>query len=80
MLDQHNLEKQVMFKFCSAELDGYCVSFYRSDIMDCNGQSCQQRCVAGIPVYKDKGTKFLAHMLDLEDYGVTKKWVTITEI
>ena len=30
--------------------------------------------------YKDKGTKDIAHMLDLEDYGVTKKWVIITEI
>jgi hypothetical protein len=30
--------------------------------------------------YKDKDTKDIAHMLDLEDYGVTKKWVIITEI
>ena len=30
--------------------------------------------------YKDKGTKDIAHMLDLEDYSVTKKWVIITEI
>ena len=30
--------------------------------------------------YKDKGTKFSTHMLDLQEYGVTKKWVIITEI
>jgi hypothetical protein len=30
--------------------------------------------------YKDKGTKCIAHMLDLQEYGVTKKWVIITEI
>ena len=30
--------------------------------------------------YKDKGTKSFAHMLDLQEYGVTKKWVIITEI
>jgi hypothetical protein len=30
--------------------------------------------------YKDKGTKSIAHMLDLQEYGVTKKWVIITEI
>jgi hypothetical protein len=30
--------------------------------------------------YKDKVTKSLAHMLDLQEYGVTKKWVIITEI
>ena len=30
--------------------------------------------------YKDKGTKSLTHMLDLQEYGVTKKWVIITEI
>ena len=30
--------------------------------------------------YKDKGTKELTHMIDLEEYGVTKKWVIITEI
>jgi len=29
---------------------------------------------------KDKGTKSFAHMLDLQEYGVTKKWVIITEI
>ena len=30
--------------------------------------------------YKDKGTKCIAHMLDLQEYGVTKKWVIIAEI
>jgi hypothetical protein len=25
-------------------------------------------------LYKDKGTKDITHILDLEDYGVTKKW------
>jgi hypothetical protein len=30
--------------------------------------------------YKDKGTKTVAHMLDFQEYGVTKKWVIITEI
>ena len=30
--------------------------------------------------YKDKGTKSFAHMLDLQEYCVTKKWVIITEI
>jgi len=30
--------------------------------------------------YKDKVTKSFAHMLDLREYGVTKKWVIITEI
>jgi hypothetical protein len=30
--------------------------------------------------YKDKGTKSFAHMLDLQEYGVTKKWVIIAEI
>ena len=30
--------------------------------------------------YKDKGTKTVTHMLDLQEYGVTKKWVIITEI
>ncbi len=30
--------------------------------------------------YKDKGTKCIAHMLDLQEYGVTKEWVIITEI
>ena len=30
--------------------------------------------------YKDKDTKSLAHMLDLQEYGVTKKWVIITEM
>ena len=30
--------------------------------------------------YKDRGTQKVAHLLDLEDYGVTKKWVIITEI
>jgi hypothetical protein len=30
--------------------------------------------------YKDKGTKQIAHMLDLQEHGVTKKWVIITEI
>jgi hypothetical protein len=24
--------------------------------------------------YKDKGTKCIAHMLDLQEYGVTKEW------
>jgi galactokinase/mevalonate kinase-like predicted kinase len=28
----------------------------------------------------DKGTKDMTHMLDLEDYGVTKKWVILTKI
>jgi hypothetical protein len=27
--------------------------------------------------YKDKGTECIAHMLDLQNYGVTKKWVII---
>ena len=30
--------------------------------------------------YKDKNTKCLAHLLDLQEYGVTKNWVIITEI
>ena len=30
--------------------------------------------------YKDKGTKWIAHMLDFQEYGVTKKWVIISEI
>ena len=30
--------------------------------------------------YKDKDTKCIAHMLDLQEYGVTKKWVIISEI
>ena len=30
--------------------------------------------------YKDKDTKWITHMIDLEEYGVTKKWVIITEI
>ena len=30
--------------------------------------------------YKDRGTQKVTHLLDLEDYGVTKKWVIITEI
>ena len=30
--------------------------------------------------YKDRDTQKVAHLLDLEDYGVTKKWVIITEI
>ena len=30
--------------------------------------------------YKDKRTECIAHMLDLQVYGVTKKWVIITEI
>ncbi len=30
--------------------------------------------------YKDKGTECIAHLLDLQEYGVTKKWVIITEI
>ena len=30
--------------------------------------------------YKDKVTKRIAHMLDLQEYGVTKKGVIITEI
>jgi hypothetical protein len=30
--------------------------------------------------YKDKDTKSLAHMLDFHEYGVTKKWVIITEM
>ena len=34
--------------------------------------------------YKDKGTKTVAHMLNLQaslqEYGVTKKWMIITEI
>jgi archaellum biogenesis ATPase FlaH len=29
--------------------------------------------------YKDEDTKDIPHMMDLEDYGVTKKWVIITE-
>ncbi len=30
--------------------------------------------------YKGKGTKWIAHMLHFQEYGVTKKWVIITEI
>ena len=30
--------------------------------------------------YKDQGTKCIAHMLDLQEYGVTKQWVIISEI
>ena len=30
--------------------------------------------------YKDRDTKKIAHLLDLEEYGVTKKWMIITEI
>ena len=30
--------------------------------------------------YNDKGTKEVTHMFDLQEYGVTKKWVIITEI
>ena len=30
--------------------------------------------------YKDKDTKMTAHMLDLQEYGVTKNRVIITEI
>ena len=30
--------------------------------------------------YKDKGTKTVTHMIDFQEYGVTKKWVIITEI
>ena len=30
--------------------------------------------------YKDKGTKWIALMLDFQEYGVTNKWVIITEI
>ncbi len=30
--------------------------------------------------YKDKDTKWITHILDLQEYGVTKKWVIITEI
>jgi hypothetical protein len=30
--------------------------------------------------YKDKTTKSLTHILDFQEYGVTKKWVIITEI
>jgi hypothetical protein len=30
--------------------------------------------------YKDKDTKSLSHILDFQEYGVTKKWVIITEI
>ena len=30
--------------------------------------------------YKDKDTKCIAHMLDLQEYDVTKKWVIISEI
>jgi hypothetical protein len=33
-----------------------------------------------VTLLKDKDTKDITHMLDLEDYGVTKKWVIITEI
>ena len=29
--------------------------------------------------YKDKDTKWIPHMIDLKEYGVTKKWVIITE-
>ena len=29
--------------------------------------------------YKHKDTKMTAHMLDLQEYGVTKNWVIITE-
>jgi hypothetical protein len=30
--------------------------------------------------YKDKDTECIVHILDLQEYGVTKKWVIITEI
>ena len=30
--------------------------------------------------YKDKDTKWIVHMLNLQEYGVTKKWEIITEI
>ena len=30
--------------------------------------------------YQDKCTKQIAHMLDFQKHGVTKKWVIITEI
>jgi hypothetical protein len=30
--------------------------------------------------YKDRDTKKIAHLLDLEEYGVTKKWMIITKI
>ena len=30
--------------------------------------------------YKDKDNKCITHMLDLQEYGVTKKWVIISEI
>ena len=31
-------------------------------------------------IIHDKGRKCIAHMLDLQEYGVTKKWVIIAEI
>ncbi len=30
--------------------------------------------------WKDKDTECITHLLDLQEYGVTKKWVIITEI
>ena len=30
--------------------------------------------------YKDKDPKSFTHILDFQEYGVTKKWVIITEI
>ncbi len=44
------------------------------------GKECLGCAVYHFFRYKDKGTKDISHMLDLEDYGVTKKWVIITEI
>jgi hypothetical protein len=30
--------------------------------------------------YKDRDTQKIAHFLDLEEYGVIKKWMIVTEI
>ena len=30
--------------------------------------------------YNDKGTKQITHILDLQVYGVTKKWVIIMQV